>query len=269
MIVLCNECEGRVSSHATACPHCGCPTDLNVIAPPRPGVESLPKQQPLVVAGPAPAMAPAAPQPADTPQIHPLAHRAPPPPAEVIPPLALPQSQWRVDRPAPWSRLAARSIDMLLFSTPFWFLVAFVVASGGPGEAMLTAANNQSAATLISLVVMIPIVALSIGATGASPGKWAFGIRVVRSDGSPIGPAAALEREVDLWIRGLGMGIPLVSLVTQIVAYQTLVKQGHSSWDPPDKRSVRYLNHTWLTRLRAAIAVVLLVFGFIALSTIQ
>lgn len=41
----------------------------------------------------------------------------------------------------------------------------------------------------------------------------------------------ALERSFLVWIRGLGLGIPIISLITEIVAYNHLLKFGQTSWD--------------------------------------
>ena len=50
-------------------------------------------------------------------------------------------------------------------------------------------------------------------------------------DGSPIGGPRALRREFLVWCRGLGLGVPIISLVTLIVAFKRLKRRGTTSRD--------------------------------------
>lgn len=70
-----------------------------------------------------------------------------------------------------------------------------------------------------------------IGLSGRTPGKWLFGIRIAGPDGGPIGVWRALRREVSVFAYGLGLGLPLVSIVTLILAYRRLKSRGATRWD--------------------------------------
>ena len=41
----------------------------------------------------------------------------------------------------------------------------------------------------------------------------------------------ALKRSLDVWFRGLGLGIPIVTIITTLVAYFSLREDGETSWD--------------------------------------
>jgi len=41
----------------------------------------------------------------------------------------------------------------------------------------------------------------------------------------------ALKRSLVVWLRGLGLALPIISLITLIVAYNTLKNDGQTSWD--------------------------------------
>jgi uncharacterized RDD family membrane protein YckC len=156
-------------------------------------------------------------------------------------------------------------LDMLLMSVTIWVVIeAFFAPRGLPGP-LQTIADSSVVSGVLILPLLMPFMALCIGATGSTPGKWAFGVRVLNSDGSPAGFGTALHRELGVWVYGLGLGIPIVTLVTQVIAYQTLTRNGRSSWDEGSHTTVRYFNHTLLTRLRAAAAVIVVVAGMVTL----
>jgi uncharacterized RDD family membrane protein YckC len=86
---------------------------------------------------------------------------------------------------------------------------------------------NFILATLMGCV----LTGLIIGSTGSSVGKYFFGVRVTTHNGLPIGAMAGMVRDLEVWVKGLGLGIPIVVLFTQIYSYIGLTKSGISSWD--------------------------------------
>ena len=70
-----------------------------------------------------------------------------------------------------------------------------------------------------------------VGSTGTSIGKSIFGIRVVNSNMQTIGIGNGLRREFAVWLKGLGLGIPIVSLFTMLNSYDRLRKEGTARWD--------------------------------------
>jgi hypothetical protein len=79
-------------------------------------------------------------------------------------------------------------------------------------------------------LAMVPN-ALCIGLTGSSLGKWIFGVSITDANERPIGIKTAFQREVMVWFRGLGIGIPIISLFTLITAFKTLKQDRKTSWD--------------------------------------
>ena len=65
-------------------------------------------------------------------------------------------------------------------------------------------------------------------------------------------------------LRGEGFGIPIVALVTRIYAYNTLTKEGITSWD---KDGGFFVAHREIGALRVILVVVLYI-GFAALFAI-
>lgn len=142
---------------------------------------------------------------------------------------------WQVITPAPWRRYLARQLDIMLLGTLAWMCLAFVVAaiSGELFDRLFAPeiVDNMIVSLLLTNVVVVPILAVVIGLTGTSPGKWVFGVRVTRRDGRPIGLVAGLRRELHVYVRGLGMAIPLVSLFTLVTSYTYLETNRVAAWD--------------------------------------
>jgi hypothetical protein len=114
-------------------------------------------------------------------------------------------------------------------------------------------------------LIVIPFNALTIGLTGLSLGKWIFGIRVTR-DGAPMGPLRALRREFAVFFKGLGLGVPLVSLFTLVGSYSALSDKRITPWDKAQKLGVNHRPESLGASIGMGAAVVLLVLARIWLQ---
>lgn len=128
--------------------------------------------------------------------------------------------------PRPWVRYFARSIDRS---------IAFGLAAVIVGFAFIMGLRPGIEAHLLSLgitwVGWIVVEALLLSTLGTTPGKALLGVRVRTVTGENLNFFQALSRTTGVWIRGEGLGIPLVSLVTLIVAYNKLMGDRITSWD--------------------------------------
>jgi uncharacterized RDD family membrane protein YckC len=143
---------------------------------------------------------------------------------------------WQSLSATPWRRCFARMFDMLILGTTIWFLLGFVLAATSTRlyEALIGPHGldrNALLATMMTLALVAPLEALMVGLSGTTPGKWVFGVRITRPTGQAIGLLRAGRREAAVLLRGLGLGIPLIALVTMIVGYRTLEDTGSASWD--------------------------------------
>ena len=85
--------------------------------------------------------------------------------------------------------------------------------------------------TLIGLAGYAVFETFCLNVFGRTFGKLVYGIHIRPKTGHQIELATAFKRSVAVWIRGLGFGIPLIALITLIVAYRTLHKERETSWD--------------------------------------
>jgi len=158
------------------------------------------------------------------------------PPALAAPALVVADDGWQSTVPSPWRRYFARMFDIVVIGMVLWLGIGYTTAIAdpdlyqwlfGPGGAAL----NPISSSIFTIALLIPFEAVLMGLTGTSIGKWIFGVRVTRMDGRPIGLTLAAGREVAVFFSGLGLGLPIVSLITLISAYSRLTKTGTTTWD--------------------------------------
>ncbi len=157
---------------------------------------------------------------------------APPGPAEAVSPYAPPTAAptetpvpvpTSGDQARPWIRYWARTIDIFLFALLAGFVLGFIVPA--------LFEINDFVFNIVLLALMTFYEAACLALFSATPGKAMLRVRVTQPDGSRLTFGAALARAFRVLVRGLGVGIPLVALITQIVGYQNLTRDGITSWD--------------------------------------
>lgn len=134
--------------------------------------------------------------------------------------------------PRPWLRYWAKLVDVWL-----WVVIMGVVFGiAFPRWSMET---NETLLGLILLACTIPIHALLLSTFGNTIGKALLGIRVTHK-GQKLSFGQALKREGLAYVKGLGLGIPIVALFTQINSYNHLKNEGASSWDKDEGHVVTH-----------------------------
>ncbi len=149
------------------------------------------------------------------------------------PPLDTP---WRAEPATPWRRYGARLLDTLLNGAIGFFLIgvsfyaiapatadSFFVVFETPLGRILDAVMTAAIASLIGGAL--------IGVSGLTLGKVIFGVKVTRLDGGKLGLWHGLARDFTVLVKGVGLGIPIIALITMLTAYNRLRKEGVSSWD--------------------------------------
>jgi uncharacterized RDD family membrane protein YckC len=156
----------------------------------------------------------------------------------------------------PWVRLAARYIDLLTFAT-------LVGGVAGVAYAPMLEINNVLF-SMITLLVYVFVEPCMLSSWGTTPGKAMLNIHLRKTDGTKPAYAEALSRSFNVWVRGLGLGIPVVSLATCITSYKTLMREGETSWDKDGGFRIAHGN----VGAGRVIAVIAFFFGFILLAAL-
>lgn len=172
----------------------------------------------------------------------------------------------------PWPRYFARMIDILVFTFVFFLSLTIVLAFTSEvlldrWVAVFEGFGGMIVSNIVSPVVaMLPIALLL--AVGQTPGKWLFGIRVRDGDGRRLGFLSALKREGIVYVRGLGLGLPLISLFTLITSHGDLKEEGITPWDKSLGLTVSHAPATWFWWVRATFGAIL-VLGISILGLIE
>jgi len=135
-----------------------------------------------------------------------------------------------LDPATPWRRYWARSVDLTVSS----LLVGVLLAAIRPG--LLAQLNAPTGREWIILVLLLPFAlamdALVYWALGNTPGKAMAGIKVLQEGGArPPGALAYLGRNFGVYVFGLGLGLPLIGLLTLIYGYRRAAAGEIAMWD--------------------------------------
>lgn len=195
----------------------------------------------------------------------PLSARASTPPVVVATASSTPPPLTAAAPPAnqvrPWVRYWARMFDIY---------VAAIVLGIAVGVATPHALDQPGSDQLFGLAVIfvwVFIESLLLSTVGTTPGKWLFRTRLVAPSGGKPRYLAAISRSIKVWWRGLGMGFPIASLITLMVAHGNLTKNDITSWDRDDGFTVVH-DRIGPARIVFAVIAFLLFFVLFVIGTV-
>lgn len=133
----------------------------------------------------------------------------------------------------PWRRLFARTVDICTAGFALFLLVIFAFGAMMPDQAagFAKAIENPIITGVVLYLIWLPAEALFLSILGTTPAKWLFGIRVVQAGGHSLSISEAFNRSFLVFVQGVGLGIPIVALFTQLFAYRRLTRTGTTLWD--------------------------------------
>lgn len=145
----------------------------------------------------------------------------------------------------PWLRFFARQFDYLAFG----FVSVIVISLLTPAVLDLP----EMALTPILALLWIPFEAAFVSIFAATPGKWLLGIRVTAKRGDLLSFQAAISRSFLVWFIGMGLGVPILSLLANALGYRELKTNASTRWDRATRSSV---DHAPLEPARVGLAAV-------------
>ncbi|MEW6642503.1 MAG: RDD family protein [Pseudomonadota bacterium] len=157
----------------------------------------------------------------------------------------------------PWRRFFARGLDASFATLPFAIVAIVVLVLG---VAIFSALSPLLLALLpfplllLVAVFFLLIEAFCLSRFGTTPGKALYGISVRTKEGKRLSFKLAFWRAFAVFVRGQALWLPFVSLITGIVAYITLKRDGQTTWDRDGEIVVR---HRPFTVLRIVLLVVI------------
>jgi uncharacterized RDD family membrane protein YckC len=151
----------------------------------------------------------------------------------------------------PWIRYWARYIDIFVFSLAFGiFLEIFIPSALELSEIFLT---------VLILFVWVFAESALLSSWGTTPGKWLLKINI-KGQNEKIDFSSALNRSFAVWLKGLGLGIPIISIFTLISSYNHLAKEGVTIWDKDGHFTV---THKKIGAIRIIVAIVVSILFFL------
>lgn len=190
--------------------------------------------------------------------------------AEDPPPASANSGHWVDETPHPWRRYFARALDNLVWGIAIMFAIGFGLALVDPEAAqqfisLFEGPGGRLIDIVLTLVLAMIPNAILIGLTGGTFGKWLFGICILDETDRPIGIMRAFHREIRVFVYGLGLGLPIVSLITNVIAYQKLKEDRATSWDQALKSRVVQRRNGVAQYIGFTIGIILLIglFGFV------
>lgn len=129
-----------------------------------------------------------------------------------------------------WKRFVARSIDLVWECNLIGFGIGFVASF----DLDLNALVQQTHPLLFGMIVLplsLVLDAAVLDMFGNTPGKALLGLRVRDKDGKPLSSSDYVSRNFRLWLQGLALGIPLISLVCMIHQARKVSALGQSTYD--------------------------------------
>jgi hypothetical protein len=124
----------------------------------------------------------------------------------------------------PWIRFLARYFDFIIHSlviVVIWYLI--------DEESIETI--NDHLFNFILMVVWVVLDGIYMSTFGTTPSKKLLKIQVRTQSGNKISKYVAFKRSRLVWLRGMGLGIGLIGIIANILAYRRLKRVGSTSWD--------------------------------------
>lgn len=160
----------------------------------------------------------------------------------------------------PWRRFWARALDTLVDGALIGVTIGVVRPSliqdlGGWGQMLL----DLPCGLLVDCVLY--------GVFGSTPGKAVAGIRVVSDVGEErLTFRAYFRRNVEIYIFGFGLGLPLINLVALYRSYRKLAQGETLSWDQYAESKVLARSQSWIRTSVVAVVYVSLLGGALLLG---
>ena len=137
----------------------------------------------------------------------------------------------------PWLRFWARHFDYILYVF-ILTLILFLITPQLLNKLFFKEYEWVFVLFLIFLWVFMEAVLISKWET--TLGKWLLSISIKDQHNNKIDYNRSFERAIKVYWRGMGIGFPIAFLITQVIAFNKLKKNGMTTWDSDDSLIVHH-----------------------------
>jgi uncharacterized RDD family membrane protein YckC len=110
-------------------------------------------------------------------------------------------------------------------------LFATILVPDLPSRLPTDPAKANPFLNVLATLSLVPLEAFALHLFGTTPGKALFGIRLSTAEGERISLVQSFSRALRVWVLGMGIGFPVLSLFAQIAGYFRLASRGRTVWD--------------------------------------
>ena len=176
----------------------------------------------------------------------------------------------------PWRRYFARFVDTMFFAIPIYYIVLIFVEYIIPDTPQfldMTLPERYSD-YVVMCAIWLPLEAMCITYFGATPGKWLFGIRVMDKSGSRLSFGLAMQRTLYILLVGEGLRIPILTSLTNLLAYDRILNTGKTLWDDACNSVVTHISWSNIRTIFCVVTVVaswvlFIIYFFLVLNIID
>lgn len=148
-----------------------------------------------------------------------------------------------------WRRYLARLVDFFLFAA----IIGMGLTVIHPGIAEWVADGRGTLLSLGIAIAYLPFEAWMLAASGATPGKRLFALRVRCADGSPLTFERAFQRSARVYLLGQAFGLPILTQIAKLFALERFRRTGTTLWDEQCGTKVEYGEMTPGRKFSAAV----------------
>ena len=160
---------------------------------------------------------------------------------------------------SPWARWAARTLDFWIGTFLSAIVCGFILGSIG----IDTDNISDLGWTILCFPGGFVLDALCYYFFGWTLGKCLFAVKVRLQDGCRLTYAEYLKRNLWVFVKGFGLGIPIVNLVMHVVQYNRLRAGKSASYDEGKEIKIVRSKHN-VARTVIGIIVLIVIFVFLA-----
>ena len=161
---------------------------------------------------------------------------------------------------SPWARWAARMLDFWVGAFVGAMVIGYILGSVGFDTDNISEAGWM----LLAIPSGMALDALCYYFFGWTLGKWLFAVKIRHQDGCRLTYAEYLKRNLWVLLKGFGLCIPIVNLVTFVVQYNRLRAGKSASYDEGRDIKIVSVKHNAVRTVLGVIALIIL-FVFLAI----
>lgn len=160
----------------------------------------------------------------------------------------------------PWRRFFARQLDTMVAMV----ILGTAALLGDPES--LVGPEAVAAFAFGAVFIWAVIEAVLLAAWGTTPGKATLGLAVRAHNGEKLSFVNALARSFSVWAAGLGLGLPLVNVLTLALAYRAARDKDGTWWERKIAPTVKVSRPSNRGLLPAAALAGVCIVAFVALQ---